>query len=107
MNDDRLDLSALDPKRDPLHFERMVRAVVLRGRPRVHPVFPVLLGWGKVAVTCAALLALSAWIPAVLRWRQGESRTPDRLALVSSWAEAGSIPSDADLFWTIEAGRGR
>ncbi|HTT71252.1 MAG TPA: hypothetical protein VMG32_08500 [Anaeromyxobacteraceae bacterium] len=110
MDDDRLDLSALDPKRDPDRFERMVKAVVAGVRPRearVHPLLLSLLGFGRMAVACAALLAAVAWVPALVRWREAGRTRRDRVALVSSWAEAGQIPKDADLFRTLEDSDGR
>jgi len=110
MDDDRLDLSSLDPKRNPARFERMVKAVVAGVRPRdppVHPLLLSLLGLGRTAVALAALLAAVAWVPALWRWREADRTRRDQVALVASWAEAGRIPKDADLFRTLEDSDGR
>jgi hypothetical protein len=105
-DDDRLDFSALDPKRDPARFERMVAAVVEgvgTSQGAVHPLWLALFGWGRVAVATAAAVALCAWIPTLAGGRAAEPASSDRVALVSSWANSGRIPSDADLYRVLEA----
>ncbi|XXF74877.1 hypothetical protein P2318_17535 [Myxococcaceae bacterium GXIMD 01537] len=107
--DHPVDFSALDPKRDPIRFERRVQAIVAGARPR--PASPLLLGlvgWGRAAVTAAALLAVAAWLPSMLRGgsRTSEARGSDPIDLVSTWAETGQVPSDVDLFQALGSGDG-
>ncbi len=105
MDDDRIDFSALDPKRDPARFERMVQAVVAGVRPPAPAVYPLVLqlvGWGRAAVAVAACLGVAAWLPSLARGRLSATDSPtsngsDPVELVSAWAETGNVPSDIDL----------
>jgi uncharacterized membrane protein len=104
MDEDRIDFQALDPWRDPTRFERTVQAVVAGALPpaaSTHTLLAALLGWGRVAIACASLLAIGSWVPALMRPREDGRTSPapsDTVALVASWAEAGAIPDDADVF---------
>lgn len=107
MDDDRIDFSALDVKRDPARFERMVQTVVAGARaPSPSPLVLALVGWGRAAVAVAALVALTAWLPSMLRGGSGASEgttesTSDPVELVSSWARTGQVPTDVDLFQAL------
>ena len=102
MDDDRIDFSALDPKRDAIRFTRMVemtlagiRSSTLGAPKLVHQ----LVVWGRTAVAAAALLALAAWLPALLEDGRSPSasalRGSDPVELISQWARTG-VPSEAD-----------
>ncbi len=87
MNDDetKLDLSALDPTRDQLRFERLVRDVSGRAvRSRRDPLWTV----GKASLALAAGLALAAWAP----------------QLLATTSESASDPGAALLTWHTEGG---
>ncbi len=111
MDDDRIDFSALDPKRDSARFERMVQAVVDGVRPpapAVHPLVLELVGWGRAAVAVAACLGVAAWLPNLVHGGLSATDRPtstesDPVELVSAWAETGKLPSDIDL---VQALRG-
>ena len=102
MDDDRIDFSALDPKRDAIRFNRMVemtlagiRSSALGAPGLVHQ----LVVWGRTAVATAALLALAAWLPALFddgRSPASALRGGDPVELVSQWARTGGVPSEAD-----------
>jgi hypothetical protein len=104
MDDDRIDFSALDPKRDTARFKRMVDSIVAGARSPVSAaLFLVheLVSWGRPAVAIAALLALTAWLPTLVRngsnWGQSPfSAMNDPVDLVSSWARTGRVPSEVD-----------
>jgi hypothetical protein len=50
MDDDRIDFSALDPKRHRLRFEQMVQAVVAGARsPAPAPFARELVAWGRAS----------------------------------------------------------
>jgi hypothetical protein len=105
MDDGRIDFSALDPKRDPKHFDQMVQAVMAGARspaPALHALPLQLFRWGAVAVAIAAALAIVAWLPALTTSQSGSEAgiadAADPVELVSAWADRGSIPSDVDLF---------
>jgi hypothetical protein len=104
MDERRIDLSALDPGRDPERLERMVRAVLARAEaPPPHPFASALVARGRTAVIAAAVLAVAAWIPAlaVRRAASTASSPADPVAAVASWAREGAIPEGAELFRTL------
>jgi hypothetical protein len=103
MDNDRIDFSPLDPKRDATRFKRMVdrtvagvRSAVLSPSGLVHQ----LVVWGRAAVATSALLAVAAWLPAL--FEGGLSSAPsalrrgDPIELVSQWAKTGKVPSEID-----------
>ena len=101
MDDDRIDFSALDPKRDAIRFKRMVETTLAGirssalGVPRlVHQ----LVVWGRTAVAAAAALALAAWVLALFEDGRTAStlRGSDPVELISQWAKTGGVPSEAD-----------
>jgi len=103
MDDDRIDFSALDPKRDAIRFKRMVETTLAGirssalGVPRlVHQ----LVVWGRTAVAAAAALALAAWVLALFEDGRNPSastlRGGDPVELISQWAKTGGVPSEAD-----------
>jgi hypothetical protein len=100
MDEARIDLSPLDPGRDPDRLERMVRSVLARAEaPPRHPLAAALVARGRVAVVVAVALAVLAWVP-VLAGRTGAAPAPsgDAVATVSGWAQAGAIPDGVDLY---------
>jgi hypothetical protein len=107
MDDERIDFSALDPKRDSRRFERMVEAVLFAARPSGRPpIMDQLVRSGRTALALAALLAVTAWLP---KWLGGDSTSAgspaamghDSVELVSGWAQTGKVPPDVDLIQTI------
>jgi hypothetical protein len=110
MDERRIDLSSLDPARDPERFERMVRAVLDRAdAPPPHPFAGALVARGRIAVLAAAALAALAWVPALTGIRAGvnEATGTDAVATLAGWAQAGSIPEGVDLFQTLGGTDGR
>ena len=68
---EKLDLGLLDPARQELRWERMVRSVAARGAAgaaRRRPGFlsAQLAAWLRPALACAAAAALVAWVPSWL-----------------------------------------
>ncbi len=60
-----------------------------------------LVSWGRAAVAISALLALTAWLPTLVRngsnWGQGPvAAVNDPVDLVSSWARFGKVPTEID-----------
>jgi hypothetical protein len=102
MNDPKLDLGPLDPARDQVRWERLVRSVAARGaagadRRRPGRLALQLAAWLRPALACAAALAVVAWVPAWLH-RGGPptaaatAPTADRASRLAAWAtsdEAG------------------
>jgi hypothetical protein len=105
MDEDPIDFSALDPRRNSARFEQMVRTVVIGARPPAAGLPPLLfelIAWGRSAVAVAALLALAAWLPSLGSRGLGEANGPlmagtDPVELVSSWAMTDDVPPEVDL----------
>ena len=92
MDDDRIDLSPLDPSRDQLRWERMVRAVAARGRAsRSLPeaVLRDLVRLARPVLAVAAALALVAWLPSLVGSPRAEVKATDP-TLAAAWADSAS-----------------
>ncbi len=105
MNDEKLDLTPLDPASDPRRWERLVRQVAARGadgaaRRRPGALATQLATWLRPALACAAAVALVAWVPAWLArpavMPQVRDTPPDRIARLLEWAD-GDQPGTAAL----------
>jgi len=100
MDEARIDLSPLDPGRDPDRLERMVRSVLARAEaPPPHPFASALVARGRVAVVVAVALAALAWAP-VLAGKPGTApaASGDAVATVAAWAHSGAIPEGTDVY---------
>lgn len=101
MDDERMDLSPLDPGRDPERLERMVRSVLARADAARPPSYAAaLVARGRIALLVAGLIAVLAWVPALSGRGSAVPDAPgiDAVATVAGWAEAGAIPSGADVY---------
>lgn len=113
MTNDRIDFSALDPKRDPERFERMVQQVLQGARAGVSPAQWLLefLRWGRLGLAAAALVALAVWLPTLTAEMQisqsGSNRVDNVVALVSTWARSGEVPANVDVIQTLGEFDGR
>ncbi len=113
-DDDRIDLSALDPDRDPARLERSARAVAARVAPslrrrreRVPALWLGLARWRRPVVAAATLVAVASVAVLVLPHRTastGASAAPVTLAeaegvpaALAGWVEGGQEPSGAAL----------
>jgi hypothetical protein len=110
MDDRRIDFSALDPGQDAERFERMVQAVLGRSaEPQGESMASALVARGRVFVAAAAAMAVLVWIP-LLATRDTatvEVKSTDPLALVSTWAQQGSIPDGVDVFHVLGVNNAR
>jgi len=105
MNDDRFDLSPLDPARDRERWERRIRQVVTHAlQARRWTVSGQLSRWARPALGLAAAAALFSWLGLALRLpldgaAEGEPswEQTDPSALLSSWAAADTRPSTGTL----------
>ena len=101
MDDSPLDLSPLDPKRDPAHFERLIRAVLENARrkaPEPWLALDLVQRW-RPAMLAAAFLAAVSWLPSLTRRSaapESGAASADPVEQVSDWASAGRVPSDVD-----------
>ncbi len=107
-DDERLDLSPLDPTRDGARFEAIVRSVAARvvARP-MRDASSILLAWWRPALALAASLALVAWGPALLTLGApaSNSLSSDPAAAILEWARAGAPSSAAEVLDSLEKNR--
>jgi hypothetical protein len=103
--DERLDLSPLDPTRDELRFERMVRSIASRAAAgRAADTGTVIVRWWRVALAVAASLAIAAWAP----WLVSGSRSADAAVTqhdpaesLLEWARTGGPSSPTDVLVSL------
>ncbi len=110
MDDGRLDLSALDPARDPARWRAAVDATLARVdaallRRRQDPL-TLIAGWRRplLAAAAAAVLVL---VPVEVALERRESRLETVRGLVSAstaWARDGREPSGAELLRAMRTG---
>ena len=107
MDDDKLDLSPLDPTRDARRFEHLVRSVAAQATARRDQGTPALVVrlWAP-ALALAASLALAAWLPSLLKAApaadQAASRDPAGKLL--QWAR-GDSPSAGEVLDSLGGNR--
>jgi hypothetical protein len=118
MEDDRLDLSALDPAADRLRWERSIRAVMRRAEPELTrraagtSILGTLGNWAWPTVAAAAIAAIMsgaalAFNGTVAEPAVGPSSLIDAFNLpepVSSWLDEGRSPERADVVLLIQGG---
>lgn len=106
---DRLDLSALDPTRDPEHWERVRVATLARvdavlSRRSDDPLVAI-AGWRRpLLVVAAALLALLIPVELALELREPRAEQVERLVSLSTGLVDGEEPpSGAEFLRALEA----
>jgi hypothetical protein len=109
MDERRLDLSALDPARDPGHWRAVFDATlsrvddVLNGR---QDPLALIAGWRRplLAAAAAALLMLVP-VEVALERRETRAETVRGLVAVSTaWAQEGRAPTGAELLRAMNTG---
>jgi len=111
-DDQKIDLSALDPTRDQLRFERMVRGVASQAAAR--PVRPgedddrlgasaLAIQWWKPSLALAACLALAAWAPQLFlsTGATETSASADPGATLLTWTTQAARPSAAEVLQSL------
>lgn len=116
MEPERMDLSALDPTRDELRYERLVRRIVdaagpeLARRAAAATPLAMLAGWARPTLTAAAVVAVLAGSALMSTERAGApAAAPDNVAdalglpaPASDWLIEGREPSADDLVLAME-----
>ena len=100
-----VDLSALDPSRNQLRWERTIQELAARGyaeRRRRYVLDRELLRWARPVLAVAAALCLIVWTAGYLRSSRavGPARSatmPPALTL-AAWAANDRIPDSSELF---------
>jgi hypothetical protein len=110
---DRIDLSPLDPARDPARWEQLLAATrlrvdaVLEARPMRLDSLTVVAGWARpiLAAAAVALTLLGAALAAAghAAGRPGPTSHAGRLAALSVGFAMGHAPTGADLARALRA----
>ena len=103
MNDEKVDLSSLDPTMDQQRWDRLVGSIADRAwsaRKRRLTVPLQLVTWARPVLAVAACLALVPWGASLLR--NGESEQPsasqqDPAYLLARWAAEDEKPSPSEI----------
>jgi hypothetical protein len=108
-DDERLDLTALDPTRDRVRFETLVRSTVTAAMARRRrSATTEALRWWRPALALAASLALAAWLP-VLFGTSGDDPTTatrgDPAIALLTLSRPDANPSPTDILTTFGASR--
>ena len=104
MEPDRLDLSALDPSRDPERWERLVRSVASRGLARARlggGVRAQLVAWWRPALALAAAAVALAWLPSLLPAPRAATSVADPVLSTTSWLLRERSPETAAALASI------
>jgi hypothetical protein len=111
MDDERVDLSALDPVRDPGRWQAIMAATmtrvdgVLLNRARPDPL-ALIAGWRRPLLAMAAATVLLL-VPVEVALERRETRQETLRGLVdvsTAWAQEGRAPTGAELLRAIRAG---
>ena len=106
-DEDRLDLSPLDPTRNSARFDAMVRSVVARAAgPAAPGAAALMVRWWRPALALAASMALAAWGPSLVSARSTvASGAADPAAALLQWSRAGSPSSAAEVLDSLGQSR--
>lgn len=107
-DDDKVDLSPLDPARDQLAWERRIAAVAARGlvaRQRSLSVSDQLRVWQRPALAVAAALAAASWLGVIAGERFFSAPEAQESAELtwSRWAVNDEVPQTSEIFEVMEA----
>jgi hypothetical protein len=112
MEQEKVDLSALDPSRDSARWNRLVDSITrraLEARRRRISVPYQLLAWARPAVAMAAAFAVVVLVGASisrLSARSSEVATAKPAVMLSIWAATGNRPSTASMIEVLGGARG-
>lgn len=107
--DDRLDLSPLDPMRDPGHWQAVMGATLMRVdavlfQRRQDPL-SLIASWSRPLLVAAAT-AVALLVPAEIALETREERAEQvrrLVALSTGWQEEGAPPSGSDFLRALAA----
>ncbi|HEU4556582.1 MAG TPA: hypothetical protein VFS20_01990 [Longimicrobium sp.] len=110
MDERRLDLSALDPARDPARWRAMVGATLARMDDvlvhRRQDALSLIAGWRRPLLAAAAAVLL-VLLPVEFALERREARVKTVRGLVAAstaWAQEGRAPTGAELLRAMSTG---
>jgi hypothetical protein len=107
-DDEKIDLSALDPSYDPARWTQLVEAATERALARRLATLTVsrqLSAWAQPTLALAAALSLMVWAGALLGLG-ARSDTRDPVEQLSQWAVNNQVPSTTNVFETFGVAHG-
>ena len=105
--EDRIDFSALDPRRDEVRWTRTVSALVSKAVAERHRRLSIeqqLLRWARPVLAVAAGLSFVSWTAGYLTANRAHriSTVENPAALnLAHWAANNQIPEPSDLYGTL------
>jgi hypothetical protein len=116
MNTDKIDLSPLDPDRDPERWQSIVTATMVRvdaalesRGPSSEDALMTIAGWSRQLLFAAAAgLAILIPVEIALELRESRAEAAQRLAAVSiAWAEGEATPRGSEILRALADESGR
>jgi hypothetical protein len=111
--EDRIDLSSLDPARDVERWERVIDSIASRAweaRRRRRGVADQLLAWTRPTLALAAGVALAIWAGALLGGQHSgtvAATEEDAAFALAGWAGGGETPSTSRILQVLGDGHGK
>jgi hypothetical protein len=108
---DRIDFSALDPRRNELRWARTVHGIVgkaLAERRKRLSIEQQLLRWARPVLAVAAGLSVVAWTAGFLaagRSELGSAGQRSPALTLANWAANNQVPEPSDLVGTLGGNR--
>jgi hypothetical protein len=107
MNDERIDLSVLDPSQDPQRWDRIIQSVTARAmeaRRRRLTISYQLWTWSRPALAIAATVALAIWAGALASARNHSATVRENQEpafVLAEWAVSSEPPSTSVILQVL------
>jgi hypothetical protein len=107
MNDERIDLSSVDPSRDAQRWDQLVESVASRAwsaRQRRFTVGYQLSAWARPGLAIAAAVALTIWAGALTgtgRDTQAAQNQQEPAFALSEWAANDEVPDTSKILTVL------
>lgn len=107
MNEEKIDLSALDPSVDEQHWEQLIHSVTSKALAQRAPRLTVaeqLFTWARPALVAAALLAVAIWAGAMTAtdtWQEIAEDQEEPAFILASWAMGDELPSTQKILSVV------
>jgi len=112
MNDEKIDLSVLDPSRDEERWERLVESVASRAwsaRRRRLTVGNQLTAWARPGLAIAAAVAIAVWAGALTSAEKRAAATGSQAEpafVLAGWAVSDQVPETSKILEVLGGSNG-